>query len=222
MGPQQLAGVLSIVARAVGRGARGSRTTRTATPALRAMVEQQIEAESLPHVPVRAALRRRRHRPARHPHGPRPVPVGRPHRARRGRARRLRRLPDVRNPFSDPFVCSSPTAARSPAASSAPAASSGIATVAVYSDADADAPHVREADTAVRLPGRRPRRHLPARRPAREGRARAPAPTPSTPATASSPRTPPSPRPSATPGCCGWAPRRKSRNFPVPGEFTLM
>ena len=29
----------------------------------------------------------------------------------------------------------------------------GIATVAVHSDADADAPHVREADTAVRLPG---------------------------------------------------------------------
>ncbi|MFE1404928.1 biotin carboxylase N-terminal domain-containing protein [Streptomyces sp. NPDC058770] len=29
----------------------------------------------------------------------------------------------------------------------------GIATVAVYSDADADALHVREADTAVRLPG---------------------------------------------------------------------
>ena len=30
---------------------------------------------------------------------------------------------------------------------------SGIATVAVYSDADAHAPHVREADLAVRLPG---------------------------------------------------------------------
>ncbi len=29
----------------------------------------------------------------------------------------------------------------------------GISTVAVYSDADADAPHVREADLAVRLPG---------------------------------------------------------------------
>ncbi|MGB3437847.1 MAG: biotin carboxylase N-terminal domain-containing protein [Actinophytocola sp.] len=29
----------------------------------------------------------------------------------------------------------------------------GIATVAVFSDADADAPHVREADAAVRLPG---------------------------------------------------------------------
>src|ERR1700722_6685664 len=29
----------------------------------------------------------------------------------------------------------------------------GIATVAVYSDADADSPHVRDADVAVRLPG---------------------------------------------------------------------
>jgi propionyl-CoA carboxylase alpha chain len=32
----------------------------------------------------------------------------------------------------------------------------GIGTVAVYSDADADAPHVREADVAVRLPGNTP------------------------------------------------------------------
>ncbi|MGF1427914.1 biotin carboxylase N-terminal domain-containing protein [Kitasatospora sp. LaBMicrA B282] len=32
----------------------------------------------------------------------------------------------------------------------------GIATVAVYADPDADAPHVREADTAVRLPGAQP------------------------------------------------------------------
>ncbi len=29
----------------------------------------------------------------------------------------------------------------------------GITTIAVYSDADADALHVREADLAVRLPG---------------------------------------------------------------------
>ncbi|MGW4478905.1 ATP-binding protein [Rhodococcus triatomae] len=35
----------------------------------------------------------------------------------------------------------------------ASARASGIATVAVYSDADADSPHVREADVAVRLPG---------------------------------------------------------------------
>jgi propionyl-CoA carboxylase alpha chain len=32
----------------------------------------------------------------------------------------------------------------------------GLATVAVYSDADADCPHVREADAAVRLPGDAP------------------------------------------------------------------
>lgn len=32
----------------------------------------------------------------------------------------------------------------------------GISTVAVHSDADAGAPHVREADTAVRLPGDAP------------------------------------------------------------------
>ena len=32
----------------------------------------------------------------------------------------------------------------------------GIATVAVHSDADAGSPHVREADTAVRLPGDAP------------------------------------------------------------------
>src|SRR5262245_11599943 len=32
----------------------------------------------------------------------------------------------------------------------------GITTMAVYSDADADAPHVSEADLAVRLPGTAP------------------------------------------------------------------
>src|SRR5262245_60996473 len=32
----------------------------------------------------------------------------------------------------------------------------GIETVAVFSDADADAPHVREADVAVPLPGNTP------------------------------------------------------------------
>ncbi len=36
------------------------------------------------------------------------------------------------------------------------ARSMGIATVAVHSDADADAPHVAEADLAVRLPGDAP------------------------------------------------------------------
>ena len=40
----------------------------------------------------------------------------------------------------------------------APAARLGIGTVAVYSDPDADAPHVAEADAAVRLPGNAPAR----------------------------------------------------------------
>ena len=39
----------------------------------------------------------------------------------------------------------------------------GIATVAVYSDADADAPFVREADEAVRLAGQHACRDLSAR-----------------------------------------------------------
>ena len=35
----------------------------------------------------------------------------------------------------------------------ATASSMGISTVAVFSDADAESPHVEEADLAVRLPG---------------------------------------------------------------------
>ena len=46
---------------------------------------------------------------------------------------------------------SSPIAARSPAGSSAPRGGWAIRTVAVYSDADAKALHVREADEAVHI-----------------------------------------------------------------------
>ena len=48
----------------------------------------------------------------------------------------------------------------------------GIATVAVYSDADADALHVARGRRGGTAAGRRPRRHLSARRPDREGRPR--------------------------------------------------
>lgn len=75
----------------------------------------------------------------------------------------------------------------------------GIATVAVYSDADACALHVREADTAVRLPGAAPPIRICAAIsswPPPSQRAR----TPSTPGTASSPRTPGSPPPCGTRG----------------------
>ena len=158
---------------------------------MRAMVEAADRGRVAAHVPVRAALRRRRHRPARHPHRARPVPVGHPHRDR-SRARA-----DAASASSgcegcrDHVTCWSPTAARSPAGSSAPAATLGIGTVAVYSDADADAP--------ARARGRRApygcRAHAPADTYLRgdllvDGRARRRARTPSTPATASCPRTP--------------------------------
>ena len=68
----------------------------------------------------------------------------------------------------------------------------GIATVAVHSDADADAPFVAEADRAVRLPGNAPSDTYLRGDLVIEA-AQGPAPTPSIPATASCPRTPSSP-----------------------------
>ncbi len=74
----------------------------------------------------------------------------------------------------------------------------GIATVAVHSDPDADAPYVTLADEAVRLPGAAPadtylRGDRSSSRPPS-----APRPTPSIPATGSCPRTPRSPGPAPT------------------------
>ncbi len=78
----------------------------------------------------------------------------------------------------------------------------GIGTVAVYADGDADAPFVREADTAIALGGRSSaetyldveKSSMPA------GRA---VPTPCTPATDFSRRTNVSPRPWWTRACGG-------------------
>ena len=70
MGPQQLAGVMSIVRRA-GRPGGGQPLRRRGDAALRKMVEEQIESESLAALLHGAALRRRHHRPARQPHGAR-------------------------------------------------------------------------------------------------------------------------------------------------------
>ncbi len=60
-------------------------------------------------------------------------------------------------------ACWSPTAARSPAGSSAPAAGSGSPPSRSSRTPTPATPFVREADAAVRLPGRAPGRHLPAR-----------------------------------------------------------
>ncbi len=57
MGPQQLAGVLSIVARQSAAAEEGNPYDEDADAALRAMVEQQIESESLPMFLSRRVLR---------------------------------------------------------------------------------------------------------------------------------------------------------------------
>ena len=76
----------------------------------------------------------------------------------------------------------------------------GIATVAVYSEADADALHVRAADRAMPIgpaPARDSYLNIPR---IIAGRAARPAPTRSIPATASCRRIPSSPRPAPTAG----------------------
>ena len=77
------------------------------------------------------------------------------------------------------------------------ARSMGIATVAVFSDPDRDAPFVALADEAVPLGGAA-RRLLPPRSRPSWTRPSAPAPTPSTPATGSWPSAPSSPTAAAS------------------------
>ena len=93
MGGAQLAGVLSIVSRAAAE-ARGQQVDEDADAAMRAAVEGQIEAESLPMVLSGHALRRRGDRPARHPHRAGNVSVRHRQWPDQGDVE-LRRLPDV-------------------------------------------------------------------------------------------------------------------------------
>ena len=93
MGPQQLAGVMSIVARQ-SAASMGRPFDEEADEALRKQVEEQIERESLALFMTGTGLRRRHHRPARHPNGSRHVPQRDRQPADR-RHPRLRRVPDV-------------------------------------------------------------------------------------------------------------------------------
>ena len=124
MGPAQLAGVLSIVARQAAE-AKGQPFDEEGVAAIKAMVEEQIEEQALPYFLSGMALRRRRHRPARHPHHPGHLPVASSATCPIEGADRLRRLPDVtERAVIQPRKCWSPTGARSPAGSSGPAAGS--------------------------------------------------------------------------------------------------
>ena len=75
MGPAQLAGVLSIVARAAAEAQGHGRTTRRPTPACKEFIEASVEEQTPALLPLRDGLRRRRHRPARDPHRARHLPV---------------------------------------------------------------------------------------------------------------------------------------------------
>ena len=107
----------------------------------------------------RPPVRRRHHRPARHPDGPGPGPFGRAFRPRR-RPPRLRRLPDVMTVprQTTGTIGKLLIANRGEIAARIirTAHALGIATVAVFSDPDAEAPYVTLADEAVRLPGAAP------------------------------------------------------------------
>ena len=200
MGPAQLAGVLSIVG-------RGSRRRRTGRP-----FDEEADAAACARR-SRSRSRRESHAVLHHRHGSTttasstratPAPcsacaLSAVHSQRRRGPPRLRRVPDVSGD-ADHASCWSPTAARSPAAIIRTCRELGIATVAVYSDADADAPYVARGRRGRAAAGRRARRDLPARRPDHRRGPRAPAPTRSTPATASSRRTPSSPAAASTPG----------------------
>jgi acetyl-CoA carboxylase carboxyltransferase component len=102
----------------------------------------------------RPRLRRRHHRPARHPDRPRAVPVRRAQPGRR-RRRGLRGVAALMTttPVTRVLVANRGEIARRVFRT---CREMGIETVAVFSDADAGLPHAREADVAVRLPGSAP------------------------------------------------------------------
>ncbi|MEK8171358.1 hypothetical protein NKH77_23595 [Streptomyces sp. M19] len=95
MGPQQLAGC-SRSSPAPRPPPRASRTTRRPTRACAPWSSSRSRPSRCRCSSPGGSTTTASSTP-RHPHRPRPVPVRDPHRALRGRARWLRRLPDVRS-----------------------------------------------------------------------------------------------------------------------------
>ena len=179
MGGTQLAGVLSIVSRAAAE-ARGQQVDEDADAALRAAVEAQIEAESLPMflsgwLYDDGVIDPRDTRPCWECACP-------PSQVARSRDVELRRLQDVAM-ISRLLVANRGEIARRVFATCRRFPRS---TVAVYTDPDADAPHVAEADVRSTCPASGATWMST---PSWLRRAR-PAPTPSTPDTDSFRRTP--------------------------------
>ena len=93
MGPAQLAGVLSIVARG-GGGVPRTGVRRRGGRRHAGLHRAERRGAEPPVLPVRDVVRRRRDRPAGHPHDPGDLPVG--HRERTDQGRRgLRGVPDM-------------------------------------------------------------------------------------------------------------------------------
>ena len=161
MGGAQLAGVISIVSRAAAE-ARGGTVDEEADAGMRAMIEAQIEKESIPAF-LSGMLYDDGVIDLRDTRSVLGMCLSTIPQRRRFRRRRLRRLSDVsrgydhssnHHPVERGSLCPRRQPRRDRVTSVfATRRAMGIATVAVYSDPDADAPHVRQADAAVHLPG---------------------------------------------------------------------
>ncbi len=147
MGGDQAAGVLANVRRA-GIEAKGGRLVGRGGGGVQAADARHVRAPVPPALRLRAALGRRHHRSAQDPRRGRAQPPRRAQRADRGNP--LRRVQDVimQRPFSKLLIANRGEIACRIIRT---ARRMGIATVAVYSDADAGALHVEMADEAVRI-----------------------------------------------------------------------